>query len=152
MNFTVSLDTERILENIYAYSALGYFSASATEKPEVLGRGQKTALLNIILNRAVQIVYELSPFVAATSLVDSPDRTDIITIEFGLPDTTKGHEVLHLRPLLEGAVASAVLASAWCTVNAGVCDRFNAMLCENMTKIRSSRVFRGKPGRIVPAA
>lgn len=152
MNFTVSLDTGRILENIYAYSALGYFSASAAEKPEVLGREHKTALLTIIMHRAAQIVYELAPFVAATSLVDSPERTDIITIEFDLPETAKAQEVSHLRPLLEGAVASAVLASAWCTVNASVCDRFNAMLCENMSKIRASRVFRGKPGRIVPAA
>lgn len=152
MNYTVSLDTERILENVYAYSALSYFSASVPDKPAVLGRGQKEALVKIILHRAAQIIYELSPFVVATSLVDSPERTDMITVGLELPDTTDERDALRLRPALEGALTSAVLSSAWCTVNAGVCDRFTAMYVDSMAKLRALRAFRGKPGRIVPAA
>ena len=146
MKTTVAIDTERVLEHVYAFCALDFFT-DKSPRPDVLGRDNKDALMCLILHCASDLVYRLGRHVTATSLTDEePDR--IITVELELADSAT---YLSLRPLLEAALAASVMATAYSGCKTALSATYGALYDRNMASALALLSAADKPGLIRPA-
>lgn len=144
---TISLSTERILEAVYAFCAVDYFT-SREPRPTVLGREQGPALRRLIGHAAAEMIYRLTPPAVGTNLLEEPDA-EIITIDFDLPEDFD--MLLTIRPSLESALAAATMSVAWAGNNSEMSTCYAKVYSDNIDRLR--RVVRGLgiPGRIEPS-
>ncbi len=143
---TYAIDTERVLEHIYAYCAIDFFT-SKDSRPEVLGRDQSAALRRVITNVAAELLYHLGPAVRETSLLDNPEDT-IITMQL---EMSRDDSLANLRPLLESALAASVMSVVYAGANAYLSSTY-ATLYERQMSDLSRLIYRsGRPGFIEAA-
>ena len=143
---TIALSVERVLDSIYAYSAIDYFT-SGEDRPSVLGRDNSGALKRMASNAAAHIIFRLTPPAVATSLLDEPDA-DIITVDFDADSPGMSN----LRPALESAVAAAVMSVAWAGKNSAMSDTYSRLCDTNVEAALAILRIPPCPGRIEPAA
>lgn len=143
MKTTVAIDTERVLEHIYAFCALDFFT-DKSPRPEVLGRDNRDALMCLILHSAAGLVFGLGTRVTATNLDEEPFER-ILTIELDLPDQST---YTALRPLLEAALAASVMSTAYSGSKAQLSATYGALYERNMASVLAVLADGDKPGRL----
>ncbi len=142
---TVALSIERVLESVYAFCALDYFT-SKEPRPEILGREQASALRRLISRAACELIYRLMPVAVGTNLdIDSDD--DIISIDLDIDSS----DAPALRRTLEEALASSVMAVAWTGCNAATSDCYHKAYERTLAALMGTIRCPGKPGRIEAA-
>lgn len=144
---TYALSINRILENIYAFCALDYFT-SKQARPEILGRDQAPALRRLICSAAAEMIFRLTPPITATNLTEESD-SEIISIELDLDENNGPIE--GLRPALESALAASVMALAWCGNSASLSDTYATLFNKNIEAIAQTLRRFSKPGFIEAA-
>lgn len=148
---TIALSIDRILENIYALAAMDSYTR-AEERPAVLGRGQAPALRRLITGAAARVIYAMAPAVTATNLSDIGADDDIVEINFDDAVEASGELYAGLRPLLESAVANAVMAAVWAPSSATLSDIYTTMYADVIALAgRTLALHTGTPGRLRPA-
>lgn len=148
MTQTFAISVSRVLESVYAFAALDYITVK--ERPVVLGRGQEQLLRKIIGNCMATLIAELAPVAVSASLGGKSD-TDIITVDFDLPDN--GTSWTYLRPALEAALAAEVMHVAWSGGDESLSDVYAKIASHGMKALKASLFgVKGTPGRIEPAA
>ena len=144
MKTTIAIDTERVLEHLYAFSALDFFT-DKSPRPEILGRDNKEALLCLMRHCAAELVYRLSPHVCGTNLCDeTPNR--LITVDFELPDEPSHY--LSIRPLLEAALAATVMSTAYSGSRATLSATYGKLYERNMASALTMLAASERPGFI----
>lgn len=143
MKYTIALSVDRVLEAVYADTALHHFQ-QPDAFPSVLGKANSAALRTLARNCCARIVYELIPAASGTSILND-SNPDIITIDF---DTAE--EIPALREALECALSQAILAGAW----AGYKSELSELYADGLGGILSliKQRLGGRPGLIEPAA
>lgn len=142
---TVAISLERVLESVYAFCALDYFT-SKEARPNILGRGQEPALRKMARRAAAELVYRLLPFAVGTNL--DKDDGDIISIDLDIPD---GAPLPGMRQLLEDALAASVMAVAWAGNNAKLSDSYRHTYDSALDGLVAGLRSLDKPGRIEAA-
>lgn len=142
---TVAISLERVLESVYAFCALDYFT-SKEARPNILGRGQEPALRKMARRAAAELVYRLLPFAVGTNL--DKDDGDIISIDLDIPD---GAPLPGMRQLLEDALAASVMAVAWAGSSSALSDSYRRAYDSALDSLVASLRSLDKPGRIEAA-
>lgn len=105
MTTTISLFIPRILEEVYAFSALDH-SKGLPDCPPLLGRNNEDALRVLVQRAALQVLIKLPVSVSSYTFTD-----ERIEFELRLPSGFGSAALLHAD--LESAVAGLVLASCY---------------------------------------
>ena len=96
------------------------------------------------------LIAELAPAAVSASLGGKSD-TDIITVDFDLPDN--GTSWTHLRPALEAALAAEVMHVAWSGSGGKLSGVYADLASHAIIGLKASLTgVKGFPGRIEPAA
>ncbi len=140
MTRTIALSIERILESIYACSALDYYTTK-NDRPTVLGRNEAPALRQLIRNSAASLIFRLTPPAISWNL----DDEEVITVDFDMADGFSS-----LRSYLESILAAHVMSIAWAGASASLSD-FYADVVDKDTEVLLAKLrLIDKPGRIEP--
>lgn len=138
MTQTIALSIDRILENIYAYSALDYYTTK-NERPTILGRNEAPALRQLIRNSATSLIYRLTPPAIGWNL----DDEEIITIDFEIAENFAS-----LRSYLESILAAQVMSVAWAGASTNLSNFYADAVDQDIEVILAKLRFSDKPGRI----
>lgn len=141
---TIAISIDRVLEDIYAYSALEFFGGA--HRPSVLGRQQAPALRNIARAEAVRVAYELP----CASGVDDTDA-DILTYTIAVADTYPTGHWADLPRAIQTVVVYGVLAMTYSACDMDICRHFSALQAEAITRIAHRTGAGGAPGFIRPS-
>ncbi|MDE6041642.1 MAG: hypothetical protein K2F99_08715 [Muribaculaceae bacterium] len=108
---TIAISFDRILQNVYAHSALELAQNPALDRPALLGERQSRPLRVLAYHALCRVVAELYPIVHLTDEITDPAEADIVM----LLANVSGAETLGctLRVYVEDAISSLVLQSAW---------------------------------------
>lgn len=146
MTIEIAISLQRVLDEIYAMSALGHY-LSHSPRPEILGRDNSSALCRLARHACAELVYSLGACVRATNLIDEPDA-DIITVSIEAASDAVMHR---LRPLMQSALSASVLAIAYSGVDTAVSDRFAGLYADNKIALRRLAMSTDAPARLRPA-
>ena len=141
---TTAISLDRILEDVYAYSALEYFTTP--RRPSVLGRAQADALRRIARAEAARVAYELP---CATG-DDDTDR-DIISYTITVSDTFPTEHWADLPRALQTIVAYGVLAMTYSACDTGISRHFSALQDDAIVRLSQRVGAMDKPGFIRPS-
>lgn len=146
MNTEIGISVARVIENVYAVSALDYINR-ADGSASIVGRDQSKAIERLVRQAAAEVIYNMGHAVTETNLLSEPE-TDIITISLELPE---GPETGVIRQLIENALSASALAVMNAGHNSALSDTYALLYRRLDTLLGSHFKAPGKPGRIQPA-
>lgn len=131
---TFSISVSRIIESIYAASAMYALISSHSEPPRLLHRDHRAMLDKGVRHAFSHVCLRLLPFVDDCSLSDDEVLTLELSLPAGFPST--GYRPVQLA--LEDAVTCEALARAYAGYDSGLSDRNASTAAESLRRIRSS--------------
>ena len=143
MMTTIAISIERILQSVYAMSALDHFNAR--HRP-VLGTDHRKALRRMVLDCTAQIVYRMTPPAVETNILDEDDEQDVITIDLELrsqPDWLPA-----LRSTLENVLINKVYGTLWTGFDVNFANRYNKLADDALDRVATLLASVEKPPRI----
>lgn len=142
---TFAFSTENILRSIYAFVALDSIT-SGKERPSILGRDQEPALRQVVRNCASDLILRLTPAAIASSL-SSDDDSDLITVDFDIPDTPAREMI---RPAVETILAAMAMAVSWGGSNRTLADVYTHIATSGYDRLADVLGIYGRPEPIRP--
>ena len=108
---TIAISLSRILEHVYAHSALTIAENPELERPPLLGERQDAPLRVLAYHALCRVVTDLHPIATMITRVDEPSEAEIICIDAQV----SGAETLGatLRIYIEDAICTQILRSIW---------------------------------------
>lgn len=139
---TIALSVEKILQSVYAYSALQFYTRT-DEVPDILGRAHEAMLKILIESKVASLAAELMPAVEYGGC-----EGDIIALEVRPVDRELPFVI---QSLFEAVVAARVMTAWFVHLDTDVAKIYGDISDKNMIDLRAMLFHPGCPGRIAPA-
>ncbi len=143
METTITLSTERILEQIYALSALRCYTNSQEARPHLLTRDNRKALLPIVSDAVATTAIALIGVITDIEFdAESPSEVELVTLTL---DGSVADCSERVRRVIESAVTYRVLGNIYIDSNGKLAMQYDQLYRQ---AIESARYASTIPGDI----